>query len=335
MRSHDTSDLLPGSDRLGNNVRMTDTSGTIIPSWEGFLVPVLRVAEDGAPRRNRDLVTGAVDHVGLDHAARNEVLDSGDSRAENRASWAMSFLTRAGALERPRRGEYVITDVGRRLLAAHPDGLLLRHLEVLPAWQGYRPRRRERTGAITGGSADVPSPTTSTGPEDPQEIIQAGVNAVHDLVAGDLLQRLRSQPPEFLEQAVLDVLVAMGYGGTRGRPVRLGRTNDGGVDGVIEQDPLGLENIYVQAKRYADGNTVGRPELQGFVGALHGLGADRGVFITTSRFSSGAEEYAESIPSRVVLIDGPRLVDLMIRYGVGVQTRQTYHVVEVDEDYFE
>jgi restriction system protein len=317
---------------------MTDASKrTLIPSWEGFLVPVLRVAEDGVPHRNRALVDAAIDHVGLDVEARAEELSSGDSRAANRAGWAMSFLTRAGALERPRRGEYVITDIGRRLLADHPDELSVRHLEALPAWQEYEPLRRETNGgsatSTSASTSSPPSPTSS--PADPQEVIQAGVDAVHEFVAADLLQRLRSRSPEFLEQAVLDVLVAMGYGGTRGRSVRLGRTNDGGIDGVIEQDPLGLENIYVQAKRYADGNTVGRPELQGFVGALHGLGADRGVFITTSRFSSGAEEYARSINSRIVLIDGQRLVDLMIRYGVGVQTRQTYQVVEVDEDYFE
>lgn len=154
-------------------------------------------------------------------------------------------------------------------------------------------------------------------------------------VAADLLKRLREQDPSFLEQSVLDVLVAMGYGGTEQRATVLGGSGDGGVDGVIDQDPLGLERVYVQAKRYGKDNSVQRPDIQGFVGALHGVGANRGVFITTSRFSSGATEYAKGINTRVVLIDGQRLTELMIKYGVGVQQRQVFTVVEVDEDYFE
>jgi restriction system protein len=163
--------------------------------------------------------------------------------------------------------------------------------------------------------------------------VQAGIARIHEEVADELLDRLRGKVPGFFEDAVVKLLLAMGYGGTGGRGAVTQISNDGGIDGVIDQDVLGLSRVYVQAKRYADGNPVGRPDVQAFVGALAGK-ADSGVFITTSSFSSGAREYAANVPTRVILIDGTRLTELMIRYGVGVQTRETYAVVEVDEDFF-
>jgi restriction system protein len=170
---------------------------------------------------------------------------------------------------------------------------------------------------------------------DPIEQIEHGVARVRSEVATDLLVRLREGSPTFFEQAVVDVLLAMGYGGSerRGRPI--GGSGDGGVDGVIDQDALGLDQIYVQAKRYAEGNHVGREAIQAFIGALHGFSASRGVFITSSSFTRGAADYARSIPTRIILIDGPRLTDLMIKYRVGVQVSRSYDVVEVDEDFFE
>jgi restriction system protein len=170
---------------------------------------------------------------------------------------------------------------------------------------------------------------------DPTELIEAGIQSFEADAAAELIRRLQDQHPDFFEQVVVDVLNAMGYGGAEQRGQRIGRSGDGGVDGVIDQDALGLSQIYVQAKRYAADNAVQRPELQGFIGALAGRGASQGVFVTTSRFSQGAREYAASIPQRIVLIDGPRLAELMIQYRVGVQVKKTYDVVEVDEDYFD
>ena len=167
------------------------------------------------------------------------------------------------------------------------------------------------------------------------EQIEQGVNLLHAEVATQLIDRLRVQEPAFLEQAVLDLLVAMGYGGAEKQVRRLGGSGDGGVDGVIDQDALGLDRVYVQAKRYAADNSVGRETIQAFVGALHGRHASRGIFITTSRFTPQATEYAATINARVILIDGDRLARLMIQYAVGVQTKHTYRVVEVDEDFFE
>ena len=163
--------------------------------------------------------------------------------------------------------------------------------------------------------------------------MQSGIERIHEEVATDLLTRLQSREPGFFEQAVVDLLLAMGYGGTSGAGSVTQRSNDGGIDGVIDQDVLGLNRVYVQAKRYKDENVVGRPDLQAFVGALSGK-ADSGVFITTSRFSDGAKFYAENVPTRVILIDGKRLARLMIRYGVGVQVKETYKIVEIDEDFF-
>lgn len=295
-----------------------------MPTWEGFLVPVLQVLSDGQQRGRREVSKLVADHVGLTDEQRAEMLGSGQTKADNRIGWALSALALSHSIDRPRRGQYVIADKGRSLLAAHPHGLTERIL--FPDGRGSK---TPWSPAKAQPAAEAPSAL------DPLEQIEQGVTLVHAEVAGQLLDRLRAQEPAFLEQAVLNLLVAMGYGGVDKQARRLGGSGDGGVDGVVDQDPLGLERVYVQAKRYAADNTVGRETLQAFVGALHGRHAERGIFITTSRFSSGATDYARGITSRVILIDGDRLAELMIRYGVGVQTRHTYRVVELDEDFFE
>lgn len=185
--------------------------------------------------------------------------------------------------------------------------------------------------STSGGAQDVSAEI----PLDPIEQIEAEVGRIQAEVTSELLRRLRDQQPEFLEQSVLDVLVAMGYGGVEQRAQRIGGSGDGGVDGVIDQDPLGLARIYVQAKRYAAEQGIGRPQIQGFVGALHGHQASQGVFITTTYFTKDVLDYAQSVSASVILIDGARLASLMIKYGVGVQNVRAYTVVELDEDYFE
>jgi len=238
-------------------------------------------------------------------------------------------LIRAEAVSRPRRGVYAITNPGRALLAAHSGGLRQDDLARIPAYRDYMPGPKAPVSGVS-------EPTDAIATElDPVEQIEQGVNRLRAEVANDLLRRLRGQDPSFLEQSVLDVLVAMGYGGTDGQARRIGGTGDGGVDGVIDQDKLGLQRIYVQAKRYAADNTVGPETIQAFVGALHGRNVSQGIFITTSHFSPGALKYASSIATRVILIDGVRFAELMITNGVGVQTASTYRVVTLDEDYFE
>lgn len=169
---------------------------------------------------------------------------------------------------------------------------------------------------------------------DPTEQVNEGIDRIHRQVGADLLQRLHAQDPAFFEAAVVQLLVKMGYGGADGRATVTAKSNDGGIDGIIDQDTLGLSRVYVQAKRYALDATIDRPAIQSFVGALDGR-AGSGVFITTASFTKGARDYAESRSTRVILIDGPRLARLMIQYGVGVQEKQTVRIVEVDEDFFE
>ena len=280
----------------------------------------------------KDLVQATLDKAGITPEGRKETLPSGQLRAMNRIGWATSPLVRPQALAKPARAVMQISAMGRYLLTQYPDGFSESELEKIPAYQTYVPQRR------MSGEISVPKAVTSDIYEDPTELIEAGVQALAAEAAeaaADLIRRLREQHPDFFEQAVVDVLNQMCYGGTeqRGRP--LGGSGVGGVDGVIDQDALGLSQIYVQAKRYADGNTVQSPEIQGYVGALAGKGATQGVFVTTNLFSKGARDYVEQIPNRVVLIDGPRLAELMIRYRVCVQINRSYEVVEVDEDYFE
>jgi restriction system protein len=305
------------------------SSTRVMPTWGEFMTPVLRVLDDGQTRRLRDLYKLVADHVGLTQTQRAEVLSSGMLRYEDRIGWATSDLTRAEALERPSRGHYRITDVGRKLLADHPGGITDKQLRALPAYTASLAAAQAAKAAKS-----VPGASTASTLSPEEQIVQS-IDLIRADVADDLLSRLHGKDPAFFEQAVLDLLMAMGYGGAEGRATRTQLSNDGGIDGVIDQDALGLNRVYVQAKRYALATAVGRPEIQAFVGALHGHQASQGVFITTGRYSSGAREYADNVPTRVVLIDGERLAGLMIRYGVGVQVKSTVHIVEVDEDFFE
>lgn len=298
-----------------------------MPSWEEFMAPVLTLMADGQERSLRALRDAVVERVGLTDEQRSLSLPSGQSQAQNRVGWAASYLQRVDALLRPKRGYYVITDKGRELLAAHPGGITEAHLrEIARAgdqwWSG-------RSASATTEVGPTPADTAL----DPTEQVEQGVFRIHADVAAELLARLCAQDPSFFESAVVKLLLAMGYGGVGGRGLTTSRSNDGGIDGVIDQDVLGLSKVYVQAKRYAPGNSVQRPELQGFVGALSGK-ADSGVFFTTSTFSAGAVEWADRVPARVILVDGQQLATLMIRYKVGVQVKDTYAIVEIDEDFF-
>lgn len=300
------------------------------PTWEQFMRPELQALEDGVVRPAAEIRAQAATILGLTDEQRSEFIPSGQRRWVNRANWALSYLARAGALERPSRGRYVITKVGRDLLARHPLGLTERDLRDVPGYVSPHEGTSSSPGSPTQDGADLTQSELS-----PTEQIEDGIARLHDIVAADLLSRLHSREPAFFEQAVLDLLLAMGYGGAEGTATRTQLSHDGGIDGIVDQDALGLSRIYVQAKRYDVDATVTRPEIQAFVGALHGNQANQGVFLTTGKFSQSAAEYAKSVPTRVVLIDGRRLASLMIRYGVGVQVRRTVRIVQVDEDYFE
>lgn len=304
-----------------------------IPSWDNFMVPILRVQSDGGVRVLRELINEVSESMSLTSDQRQEVLASGQEVVRNRIGWATSYLTRVGAMERPARGKYSITDFGRKFLVDHPEKITEMDLRAVARaddqWWVTRPAEQ--------GSSDVNTSAdqSQTGLLDPLEMVLQGIELIESDVKADLIERLVALDPGFFEQAVVRLLVAMGYGGTGGQAVATRLSNDGGIDGVIDQDVLGLSKVYVQAKRYARDNSVGRPEVQAFVGALSGK-AEQGVMITTGRFTSGAIEYAaRDSRTRIILIDGVRLVDLMVKYRVGVQVKEALTIVEVDEDFFE
>ena len=302
------------------------------PTWDQYMIPSLHVLVDGQMRRTREIVDRAADLLQLSETDRAVLIPSGQEQWKNRGNWALSYLARAGAVERPSRGRYVITEVGRGLLEAHPNGMTEKDLRSVPGYDSPRLAQKAAADAAPATPAPVVEERTEL---DPDEQIENGIARIHADVADQLLTRIQAQDPEFFEKAVLDLLMAMGYGGAEGSATRTQLSRDGGIDGIIDQDALGLSRIYVQAKRYASDNTVGRPAIQEFVGALAGNAASQGVFLTTSRFSVDAQRYADQVQVRIVLVDGVKLSRLMIRYGVGVQVRRTVQIVDVDEDFFE
>lgn len=300
-----------------------------MPIWPFFVEHLLAVLSNGETWPRRPMVAQVLARADLPETALGETLNSGGLRAEERVGW-ISNLIKATFIERPQRATYRITERGRAWFAEHPSGIAS-YADAHRTFAEYWPHT-EASRPMKPDSALV---DMVAGDVDPIEQIDAGVVAINDAVGTELLDRRRERHPDFFEDAVVKVLLAMGYGGAEQRGRRVGGSGDGGIDGVIDQDALGLDRIYVQAKRYKESSTIGRETIQAFIGGLHGVGATRGVFITTSSFSRQAQEYATNLPTRVVLIDGERLVALMLRYRVGVQVKQTYEIVEIDEDFFE
>lgn len=303
-----------------------------IPDFQSLLRPVLAAIDDGSVWTQaavRDQIASA---LGITADERLERYGSGGRRYDSRVHWAVTYLAGAAAVTRVGRGRIQITERGRELAADGPERLtvryLMRYLEFAEFYERATASRRSRTG-IGAPDSEAEAPEV-----DPLEQISQSVDEIAAAVASELLERIKAQPPDFLEQIILDLMVAMGYGGSVGHAEHLGGSGDEGFDGVIHQDALGLERVYLQAKRFAD-RTVGRPDIQGFAGALQGAGANRGVFITTSKFSAEARDFATRLPARVVLIDGAELGHILVRYRVGVQVKHTFDVVQVDDDAFE
>jgi len=248
----------------------------------------------------------------------------------SRVHWAQAFLAQAGAVTRPQRGYLEITERGIKLLEENPQGFKAKKFDEFPdyanAWSGRSNSEQHATSDVDTVESEIT----------PQERIETAVGEIESALATDIVQRVRNLSPKFLELVILELLHAMGYGASDTDIEHVGGPGDEGVDGVIHQDTLGLQRIYVQAKRYKADSTIGRPDIQKFVGALSGLGANGGVFITTSTFSSEAREYAnKNLSARIILIDGNEFGQLMVKHGIGVQKRRTYSIVDIDEDYFE
>ena len=245
----------------------------------------------------------------------------------NRVQWGITHMRKAGLFSTPRRGCVQITQRGQEVLARNPKRVDMRLLAEFPEFQQFRARRDDDSGL----SANQDSSTSKT----PLEAIESGYQVLRAQLASDLLERVKSCSAAFFERLVVELVVKMGYGGSRiDAGKALGRSGDGGVDGIIKEDRLGLDTIYTQAKRWTD-KAVGRPEVQQFQGALSGHGAVKGIFITTSQFTKEAREYAAGLRnSKIILIDGEELAELMMDFGIGVATAAAYEVKRVDSDYF-
>jgi restriction system protein len=304
-----------------------------IPDYQTVMLPVLRLAAKGE-QRVADVADRVADEFGLTAGERETLLPSGRQRVlNNRIHWAKFYMSKAGLISSPARGRFVATEEGRKLLATNPDQINVAQLMQRPLFREFYKTEREPTSdsAEVGLEGKVSRPTAVT----PEEQIETAYQAVQSVLRADLLDRIAQNSPSFFEQLIVDLLVAMGYGGShKNAAEQLGRAGDGGVDGVINEDRLGLDRVYVQAKRYAKANAVGRPEVQAFVGSLVGLGATKGVFVTTSTFSPHARDFVRHLSQRVILLDGQNLADLMIEHGVGVRNNRAIEFKRLDEDFF-
>ncbi|MFP1632916.1 restriction endonuclease [Zhengella sp. ZM62] len=306
----------------------------MIPDYQTLMLPVLRHAALGE-QRVPEVAERIADDLGLTLEEREEMLPSGRQRLlHNRIHWAKFYMTKAGLIESPARGRFTASAAGRALLATNPERIDTERLLEIEAFREFY-SRSTKAGDDAAASGDERLAEAASREATPEERIEEAYAALHAALRADLLDRIRENSPAFFEKLIVDLLVSMGYGGShRNAAEQLGRSGDGGVDGVINEDRLGLDRIYVQAKRYAEENSVSRPDIQKFVGSLVGLGATKGVFVTASRFSDGAIEYAKNLQQRVILIDGFRLADLMIEHGVGTRPHRTIQVQRLDEDFF-
>jgi restriction system protein len=306
-----------------------------IPDYETLMLPVLRIAADGAEHKFRDVVERLATEFNLTASERQELLPSGTAFLfDNRVGWARTYLKQAGLLESSRRGFFKITGRGLELLKENPKKVDVGLLDRYPEFRDFRTRRRDRQQTEVRPFVQTPIQNFEEKDETPEDSLASAYDKIRKTLESDLLDQVKQSSPSFFERLVIDLLVRMGYGGSRQDAGRaIGRTGDGGIDGIIKEDRLGLDVIYVQAKRWD--NTVGRPEIQKFAGALQGQRARKGVFITTSTFSNDALEYAGGIESKIILIDGEKLAELMIDHNVGVSTVGTYELKRIDSDYFE
>jgi restriction system protein len=301
-----------------------------MPTFEQIMPVILDLAFEKDQIAIRKCINTIADRFNLTQEERERTLSSGKQKVlYNRAYWASFDLLKSGLLEKRQRGIYAITELGQQIYSTDREKLsrqyLLRFQEFADWINGVK------TDNGDSSPVEVKNDVTLT----PQERIEKAHRELNEVLKTDLMERILECSPEFFEKLIIDLMIGMGYGGSlKEAAEHVGKSNDGGIDGVINEDQLGLDRIYLQAKRYVEGNTVGRQALQGFAGSLLGRGANKGVFVTTSSFTKGAVEYVENLPQRIVLIDGNELTSLMIQYGVGVRMEQVFEIMKADEDYY-
>jgi restriction system protein len=297
-----------------------------IPDFQSIMRPLLEHLSDGEERSNDETLEALSAHFKLSASELQQLLPSGKQTVfRNRVAWTKTHLKQAGLIDSPRRGVYRITLQGQDLLRSTDRPIDMRVLFRYPSYQEFRGKRDNSD--VKERPLELPLEMT------PEEHIEYGTEQIRTQLSAEILERIKQCLPDFFERLVVELLVAMGYGGSRrdaGQAV--GRGGDGGVDGIIKEDKLGLDTIYIQAKRWE--GVVGRPEVQKFAGALQGFRARKGIFITTSSFTKEAQQYTAAIESKIVLIDGSTLASLMIDHGIGVTTIQAFEIKRLDSDYF-
>ncbi len=300
----------------------------MIPDYQSIMLPLLRVASDKHEHRMREMIENLASQFGLTEEERRELLPSGQEPIfDNRVGWARTYLKKAGLLEAPKRGSITVTDRGLEVLNQNLQKINVAFLKQYPEFLEFQNLKHDESQ--DGLSIDEISRT-------PEESLESAYQGMRESLAKEILNRVINLPPSFFERLVVELLVKMGYGGSfKDAGEAIGKSGDEGIDGTIKEDKLGLDIIYLQAKRWQPTNIVGRPEIQKFVGALAGQGAKKGIFITTSGFSKEAVEYTPKNETKIVLIDGQRLAQLMIDHGIGVSTVNSYEIKRIDNDYFE
>ena len=304
-----------------------------VPDFQSLMLPALEAFAGGREPPLSEVRERIAAAAGLSAEDVEEMLPSGrQSVFVNRVSWAVIYMVRAGLLERVRRGVYRITEEGERLLSRAPSRIDMNLLGEYPDFAEWK----QRANASLPGRAATPKPNEEIS-YTPEEALDRAARQLSSALEADVLHRVRDAAPAFLERVVVDLLIAMGYGGGDAAMGRVtGRSGDGGIDGTIREDALGLDEVYVQAKKYAAGNAVGEGDLRNFAGAIDAAGTTKGVFVTTSGFTRAAKDYVARSPKRIVLIDGEELARLMVLHGIGVRTRlPRYEVKRIDEDYFD
>jgi restriction system protein len=303
-----------------------------IPDFQTLMLPVLRQAASVEVRIS-DVIERLADEFNLSSEERSHLLPSGrQTTFANRVHWAKSYLGKAGLIELTRRAHFRITDLGRSVLANPPEKIDIRFLSQFEGFQTFRDGQDGTEPTSQEQQDDTAAPTLT-----PDEVMRAASNQLEAALASELLQSVMAGTPAFFESLVIRLLFSMGYGGTVNDldKALVGKSGDGGVDGVIDQDPLGLDRIYVQAKRYADGNSISAGAIRDFFGSLDRFKANKGLFVTTSTFSPSARETSDLLSKRIVLIDGAQLARLMIRHGVGCRVEETLTIKKLDEEFFE
>lgn len=303
----------------------------MIPDYQTLMLPLLKLVSDGQAHQYRNLIESLAVQFEVSDAERKELLASGNqSIFDNRVGWAKTYLKKAGLIESPKRATFIITELGRQALVKRPDRIDAKYLRQFPAFLDFL-----KSSRINNDNGVVEAALIDNYEQTPEELLDKAYQQIRKSLASELLTKIIDLSPTFFERLVVELLVKMGYGGSINDAGKaIGKSGDEGIDGTIKEDKLGLDIIYIQAKRWKPGNVVGRPELQKFVGALAGQGAKKGIFITTSNFTKDAREYIPRNETKIVLIDGEQLAQLMIDYNLGCTSQQTYELKKIDGDYF-